>query len=331
MSIKKAELHVHLEGTMSPVLASDIAKRHGLTLPHGLLTDDGLGYYSKDFLHFLSVYDTLANLIKSPRDYYDMTYDYLKNAAKSDVIYVEMMYSPDHAEQSSGIASIEHLHALQQAIDDAKAHYNIVGRIIMTAVRQFGTKAVERVAQHAITTSLPSVVGFGLGGDELHFPPQDFKRAFHMAHEAGLQCTVHAGEFAPASSIWDAITHLPVQRIGHGVHAMSDVILMRELKERNIALELCPTSNIQFGLFQNIHQHPLPTFLKAGINISINSDDPPFMKTNVAREYHLVQKAFDYTDDTMLSITKMAIESAFVDPKTKQQLLNELHAEEALV
>src|SRR5476649_518686 len=118
MSIKKAELHVHLEGTISPELAHKLAKRNKLSIPEGLIAADGQSYLSRDFLHFLQVYDTLAALIKTPQDYYDITFDYLRANALENTIYVEMMYSPDHAEQASGMPSIEHLHAIQQAIDD---------------------------------------------------------------------------------------------------------------------------------------------------------------------------------------------------------------------
>jgi adenosine deaminase len=118
MSIKKAELHVHLEGTITPQLAHILAKRNKLTMPGDLIAPDGQSYLSRDFLHFLQVYDTLAALIKTPQDYYDITYDYLRANALENTIYVEMMYSPDHAEQVSGIPSIEHLHAIQKAIDD---------------------------------------------------------------------------------------------------------------------------------------------------------------------------------------------------------------------
>lgn len=320
MSIKKVELHVHLEGTITPRLAHILAQRNHLTIPDGLISADGEHYVSHDFLHFLSVYDTLADLIKTPQDYYDLTLDYLRCRALEDTLYVEMMYSPEHAEKISGIPSIEHLYALQQAVDDAEAQFGIVGRILATAVRQFGEDACIRVAEEISKRSVPCVVGFGLGGDEIHFPPKLFRRSFEIAHAAGLPCTAHAGEFAPASGIIEALEHLPITRIGHGVMAIHSPETMAILKDRNIALELCPTSNIQFGLFPDYQHHPLPQFLEAGLNISINSDDPPFMSTTLGEEYKRVQTAYQYSDKTMTAITAMAIESAFVDEETKKKL-----------
>ncbi|KTD56494.1 adenosine deaminase [Legionella shakespearei] len=321
MSLKKAELHVHLEGSISPELAAKLAQRNKLTLPQGLVAPDGQSYLSKDFLDFLKVYDTLAAVIKVPQDYYDITFDYLKNNALNDAIYIEMMYSPDHAEQSSGIPSKEHLAAIQQAIDDAKDKYNIVGRIISTAVRHFGVEACERVARRSGMDAFPCVTGFGLGGDEAKFSPKLFTRAYQIAADAGLECTVHAGEFDSARGMVEAMENLPIKRIGHGVNVIHSPETMTMVKERGIALEVCPTSNIFLGLFKDMNSHPFPKLYEAGIKVSISSDDPPFMSTNLAQEYQRVQESYQYSDETMNDITRMAIEAAFVDEKTRQELM----------
>ncbi|CAM2744321.1 adenosine deaminase [Legionella steigerwaltii] len=321
MSLKKAELHVHLEGSITPKLAAKLAARNKLVLPEGLVAPDGKSYLSKDFLDFLKVYDTLAAVIRYPQDYYDITLDYLRARAQEDAIYVEMMYSPDHAELSSKIPSAEHLTAIQQAIDDAKEQFNIVGRIIMTAVRHFGVEAVERVAKQTHKDRFPCVTGFGLGGDEAKFPPKLFSKAYHIAADAGLQCTVHAGEFAPASGMVEAMENLPIQRIGHGVNSIYSPETMAMVKDRDITLEVCPTSNIFLGLFKNMGEHPFPKFYDAGIKISISSDDPPFMSTTLGQEYQRVQKSYGYSDETMNKITRMAIEAAFVDEQTRAELL----------
>lgn len=324
MTLKKAELHVHLEGTITPALAEKLAIRNNLTLPQGLVAPDGASYLSKDFLDFLNVYDTLAAVIKAPEDYYDITFDYLKSTALHGGIYVEMMYSPDHAEHSSGIPSAEHLIAIQQAINDAKQQFDIVGRIIITAVRHFGAEAAERVARQAHTAHFPCVTGFGLGGDEAKFPPKLFRKAYAIAADAGLDCTVHAGEFAAAEGMMEAMKYLPIKRIGHGVNAIHSPETIAMLKDKDIALELCPTSNIFLGLFKNMQEHPFPQFYETGIKVSINSDDPPFMSTTLAQEYQRVQEAYNYSDDTMNKITTMAIESAFVEQKTKDALLKKI-------
>lgn len=321
MNLKKAELHVHLEGTITPELAAKLAARNKLIIPEGLVAPDGESYLSKDFLDFLKVYDTLAALIRYPQDYYDITLDYLRARAGENAIYVEMMYSPDHAELSSKIPSAEHLAAIQQAVDDAKEQFDIEGRIIITAVRHFGIEAVERVARQTHKDRFPCVTGFGLGGDEAKFPPKLFTRAYQIAAEAGLQCTVHAGEFAPASGMVEAMENLPIQRIGHGVNSIYSPETMMMLQDKNITLEICPTSNIFLGLFKNMEEHPFPKFYDAGIKISINSDDPPFMSTTLGQEYQRVQTSYGYSDKIMNAITRMAIEAAFVDEHTRTELL----------
>lgn len=321
MNLKKAELHVHLEGTITPDLAAKIAKRNKLDLPEGLVAPNGVSYLSKDFLDFLKVYDTLASVIKVPQDYYDITFDHLQRNAQNQAIYVEMMYSPDHAEQSSNIPSAEHLAAIQQAVDDAQLQFGIVGRILMTAVRHYGVEAAERVAKQTHVDCFPCITGFGLGGDEAGFPPKLFAKAYQIAAEAGLACTVHAGEFAPAAGMIEAMTYLPIKRIGHGVNAIYSPETMAMVKDKGIALEICPTSNIFLGLFKNMQEHPLPKFYEAGIQISISSDDPPFMDTTLNQEYQRVQQAYKYSDETMNHITTMAINAAFVDESTRQELL----------
>ncbi len=318
--VKKAELHVHLEGTISPSLAHMLAKRNQMDLPSGLISADNTKYLFNDFLHFLNVYDVLADLICVPQDYYDLTFDYLARNAADDVIYVEMMYSPEHAEKVSGIPSKEHLAAIGQAIEDAKTQHGIVGRILMTGVRHFGADAVTKVANEAVKSDSPYIVGFGLGGDEAGFPPKLFEKAYHIAAEAGLGCTVHAGEFADETGMMEALSYLPIQRIGHGVYALHSKALTALIKEKQIMLESCPSSNVCLGLFDNLAVHPFPKFLDAGLCVSLNSDDPPFFDTSVGQEYERVQAAYQYDDALMRNITLMALDAGFMDDKTRNEL-----------
>lgn len=320
MTIKKVELHTHLEGTISPHLASILAKKNNIVLPDAILTEDGQAYTYQDFLHFLKVYDCVAEVIKKPQDYYDVTYDYLKRNAEEGAIYIEMMYSPDHAEMVSKIPSKEHLAAIQQAIDDCEHQYGIIGRIIVTAVRHFGVEASVRVAEGALRDRLPCVVGFGLGGDEVNYPPKLFTRAFQIAAGGGLACTVHAGEHVGAEGVMEAMDYLPIQRIGHGVLSIYSPETMARLIDKNIALELCPSSNVRLGLFPSVAAHPFQKLLDAGITVSINSDDPPYFRTTLALEYERVQQAYGYADADMHRITQMAIDASFASSETKRIL-----------
>lgn len=322
--IPKAELHVHLEGTIRPEIAKILAHRNHLKFPDHLLDKTQHFYRSNGFMDFLSAYDELAALIRQPQDYFDITYDYLKQSALKGVIYCEMMYSPNHAEKVSQIPSREHLTAIGEAILKAQSDFGIIGRIITTAVRHFGIEACEKIALHASLEPFSFVTGFGLGGDELGFPPQLFKKTYEMARYAGLKTTIHAGEWGDAQSMKTAINTCQVDRIGHGIRAIEDENLISMLKDLKIPLEICPSSNVVLGIFPNINAHPLPQFISQGIMVSINSDDPPFMATSIDREYDLIQKTFLYSDKTMKTITRQAIEVAFIDKDLKTELLKKV-------
>lgn len=322
--IPKAELHVHLEGTIRPEIAKILAHRNHLNFPTHLLDKTRHFYRSNGFMDFLSAYDELAALIRKPQDYFDITYDYLKQSASKGVIYCEMMYSPDHAEKVSQISSREHLMAIGEAIQNANDDFGIVGRIITTAVRHFGVEACEKVAQQAHMDTFSFVTGFGLGGDELGFPPELFEKTYAIARDAGLKTTIHAGEWGNAESMKSAIDKCQVNRIGHGVRAIENKNILFMLKDLQIPLEICPSSNVVLGIYPSIEAHPLPLLMKAGIMVSINSDDPPFMATSIDKEYNLVQKTFQFSDEQMKKLTRQAIEVAFIDEQLKTELLQKV-------
>ena len=325
MTILKAELHTHLEGTIHPETALKLAKRNGVTISPARISADKNTYVYKDFLDFIYTYDEeVCPVIKQPLDYYEITLDYLQRNAKEGAIYIEMMYSPELAEKCTGIPSVEHLNAIQQAINDAENRFNIVGRILITSLRHLGASSSINVAKEALKNQLPCVVGFGLAGDEINFPPELFTQAFNIAHEGGLACTAHAGECAPAESMIVAMQKLPLKRIGPGVRSINNPEAIAMVKDKNILLEVCPSSNLKLGLYPNMAAHPLPHLMEAGIKVCINSDDPPFFMSELPQEYERVQQTFKFSDETMLGFTKNAIEAAFVDQPTKTRLLKRL-------
>ncbi len=178
----------------------------------------------------------------------------------------------------------EHLHAIATGIDDARGDHAIEARILLTAIRDIGaTRAIE-VARYAATRPHPYVVGFQMAGDEENFPAGDFKEAFDVAAEAGLGCTVHAGEWAGPESVRAAL-ELPVTRIGHGVRSIEDPALVEELADRGTVLECCPTSNVVLDLYPGYEDHPLPVLMEAGVKITLASDDPPYFGASIGGEY----------------------------------------------
>ena len=315
--VTKAELHVHLEGTAPPDLVRRIAARNGLALPDALLSDDGRFRYT-DFLDFLRTYDMAASVIRTAEDYRDITYEYLCSCARGGAIYVELTASPDHA-ALVGLSDKDHLDGIARGIDDARRDTEIEGRILISAVRNFGVEQALRVATYAAGHPHPYVVGFSMAGDEAGFPAGDFAEVFAIAADAGLGCTIHAGEWAGAESVRAALS-LPITRIAHGVRAIEDVSVVSELADRGIVLECCPTSNVVLGVFPSYEDHPLPALRSAGVRVTLGSDDPPYFGASIEGEYDVCEALMGFSDDDLREITRTAIDAAFCDEDLRAAL-----------
>ena len=316
-SVAKAELHVHLEGTAPPDLVRRIATRNGLALPEELLGNDGRFRYT-DFLDFLRTYDMAASVIRTTEDYRDITYEYLCSCAAGGAIYVELTASPDHA-ALVGLSDEDHLGGIARGIDDARRDTGIEGRILISAVRNFGVEQALGVARHAAEHPHPYVVGFSMAGDEAGFPASDFAEVFQVAAGAGLGCTIHAGEWAGAESVRAAL-ELPVSRIAHGVRAIEDAALVAELAARGIVLECCPTSNVVLGLFPSYEAHPLPKLRSAGVRVTLGSDDPPYFGATIEGEYDVCAARMGFGENVLREITATAIDAAFCDEDLRATL-----------
>jgi adenosine deaminase len=316
--IPKAELHVHLEGTAPPDLIRRLAERNGMPVPEGVFATSERFRYT-DFLDFLKTYDLAASVIRTGDDYRDVTYEYLAGCAREGAVYVELTASPDHA-ALVGLSDEEHLDGIGRGIDDARGELGIEGRILISCVRNFGVDQALRVARHAAERPHPYVVGFSMAGDEENFPAGDYAEAFEIAANAGLGCTVHAGEWAGAESVRAALG-LPVTRIGHGVRAIEDPALVEELERRGIVLECCPTSNVALGAFPTYEDHPLPRLREAGVRVTLGSDDPPYFGSSIGGEYELCRERFGFDDDDLRELTRTALEAAFCDQTLKNDLI----------
>jgi adenosine deaminase len=317
-AVPKVELHVHLEGTAPPELIRRIAGRNGLELPDGLLAaPDRFAY--RDFLDFLDTYDKAASVIRTAEDYRDITYEYLVKCAGEGAIYVELTASPDHA-RLVGLSDDEHIEGITRGIDDARRDTGIEGRILISCVRNFGVEPALRVARYAADRTHPYIVGFSMAGDEENYPPAAYADAFWIAADAGLGCTVHAGEWAGPESVRGAL-ELPVSRIGHGVRSIEDAELVEELAERGTYLECCPTSNVVLGIYPTYEEHPLPRLAAAGVGVTLGSDDPPYFGASIGGEYAICRAHFGYGDDDLRAITLTAIDAAFCEESLKQRLI----------
>jgi adenosine deaminase len=313
--IPKAELHCHLEGSIPPELARELAARNGLDLPANLFGTDG-HYIWRDFLSFLDAYDRVCGVLRTSRDFGDILYNYLQRTAAQGAIYVEMFCSPERP-KALGISYAAWLGALVDAIDRARRDFGIECRLIAICIRHLGPDRALALAQQVVAEPHPYVVALGMGGDEARFAPADFAPAYRLAHEKGLGCTIHAGEVVGPESVWAAIRDLPVTRIGHGVRSIEDPALVAELARRGIALEVCPGSNVALGLYPNRAAHPLPRLIAAGVRVTLGSDDPPFFHTTLGTEYD----ESGLGESVLRTITRTAIEASYADDATKAKLL----------
>lgn len=322
--IPLAELHCHLEGAAGPALVRRLAARNGVLLPATIFAGEARFAFA-DFADFLRVYDLAAGCIRAPEDYYDVTLAYLAACAGEGAVYVELMSSPDHA-AAAGMTYADHLEGIVAAIAEARRAHGIVGRVIVTCVRHFGPERAVEVARQAVADPHPLVVGFGMGGDESAYSAADFAPAFQLAHDAGLPCTVHAGEFGGPESVRAALAALPVSRLGHGVRAVEDPELVRMLADRGVTLEVCPTSNVAIGVYGGYGEHPFRALRDAGCRVTLNSDDPPYFGTTIGREYRLAADEFGLSDADLAGVTRTAITAGFADAATKAGLLARLDA-----
>lgn len=316
--VLKAELHCHIEGAAPPALVQKIAKREEIDVSSII---DAKGQYRwSDFTTFLSAYDLASSVFRRPGDYAQLSETYFRMLAAEGAIYGEIFISPDHA-TSAGLSYRSYVEGLAAGLERAKADTGIEGRMIAVGVRHFGAASVERVAKEVVSNPHPLVTGFGLAGDEREGHPANFARAFRMAGEAGLGLTAHAGEFGGPESISAALDFLRVRRIGHGVRAIESPALVDRLAAERIVLEVCPGSNAALGLYPVLRFHPVNLLRRAGVRITLNSDDPPFFRTTLGREYSLTAKTFNWTQEDLRVFTRTAIEAAFCDKATKERLL----------
>ncbi|MBB3998433.1 adenosine deaminase [Aureimonas pseudogalii] len=319
VTVPLAELHVHLEGTASPALAREQARRLGVAIDDLV---DGDRYRWQGFGGFLEAYDRVAALFRTPDDFRRLASNYLRDIAARGAVYAELFVSPDHA-RASGLDPDDYLEAVARGATDAEREAGIVGRLVVVGVRHLGPDAAEAAARLAAMSRHRGVTGFGLAGDERSGHPADFARAFAIAGEAALGLTAHAGEFAGPQAISETLDRLKVTRLGHGVRAVEDAALLDRLRRERIVLEVYPHSNLALGVYPDADAYPLRRLREAGLRLTVSSDDPPFFGTNLAREYAFAESQ-SFGPAERLALTRTALEAAFVEEGVRRQLLETL-------
>lgn len=316
--LPKTELHLHIEGAAPPKFIRALAAEKNVDLS-GIFQGDG--YRWKDFADFLKTYDAASSVLNTPDDYRRLTEAVLETSAAHNVIYTELFLAADFSGGGDVEAWKDYLSAIIEGAENAKAKHGIETRFISTCVRHLGPEAAENIARLTAETMGPMLTGFGMGGEERHLSAKDFAKAFAIAAEAGLGITSHAGEICGPDSVRETLDNLPVTRIGHGVRAIEDAGLVQRLVDENIVLEVNPGSNISLSVFENWTDHPIDKLRKAGVPVTVSTDDPPYFHTDMTREYRMLAETFGWGVADFNEINRTAMNAAFCDDATRQNML----------
>jgi adenosine deaminase len=315
-----AELHCHIEGAASPALVGAQAARYGTDV--SAIIRDG-AYVWRDFADFLRCYDVAASLFRTADDYALLAETYLASIAADGAIYGEFFVSPVPP-FNPALAPEAYLEGTIAGLVAAKEKHGVEARLILTGIRHAGPEAVEAAARFAVKHKSHHLTGFGMAGEERMHHPRDFVRAFDIARDGGLGITVHAGEWRGPEEISAALDELRPSRIGHGVRAIEDGSLVARLADEGVVLECCPGSNVALGVFSSFDTHSYPALRKAGVRVTLSSDDPPYFWTTLKREHDMALAHFGMDAADLLADTRTAISAAFVDDETRARLLARL-------
>ncbi len=318
--LPKAELHLHLEGTIKPETLVELSKRHD----QEPLTLEGAErlYQYENFLGFLMSFKAVTERLKGPDDYELITYNMIRELARQGVVHAEVYVSFGIIFFWKKTEVEPYVDAIERGRERGEKDFGTSVLWIVDAVRHFGVEEGARVFRKAaeLKEKYPSIVGIGIGGDEARGPADQFRDLYKEAKDAGLRLTAHAGESVGPESVWSAI-NIGAERIGHALAAQHDAELIEVLARKQIPLEINITSNIRTGCCKGFDEHPVKEYFESGLMITLNSDDPPMFGSNLLGEYVLAQERYGFTLDQMRELAANAVEASFLDPARKLALL----------
>jgi aminodeoxyfutalosine deaminase len=323
--LPKAELHVHHVGSASPRIVAELAARH----PDSQVPTDPealADYFTfTDFAHFIQVYLSVVDLVRTPEDVRLLTYEVARDMARQQVRYAELTVTP-YSSVRRGMDEKAFMEAIEDARRSAEADFGTVLRWCFDIPGEAGLESAEVTARLATDDAVrpEGLISFGLGGPEIGVPRPQFKPYFDRARAAGLHSVPHAGETTGPQTVWDALRDLGAERIGHGTSSARDPRLLEHLAEHRIALEVCPTSNIATRAVRTLEEHPIREFVKAGVLVTVNSDDPPMFGTDLNNEYAVAARLLDLDERGLADLAKNAVEASFLDPAGKARILTEI-------
>ncbi|MEH6650417.1 MAG: adenosine deaminase [Motiliproteus sp.] len=320
--LPKAELHIHIEGSLEPELLFQLAERNGQRLRFDSIDALRAAYRFEDLQGFLDLYYEGMAVLQAEQDYYDLTIAYLKRAHDDCVLHAELFFDPQ-AHIARGVELAVVVAGIRGAMAEAQRCWGISSGLIFSFLRHLPASEAEAVFEQA-RPLLDQFVAVGLDSSERDYPPQPFAEAYRRARSCGLRSVAHAGEEGPPEFVWQALRLLQVDRIDHGNRALEDSELMAELVRRQVPLTMCPLSNLRLGVIDSLEQHPLRELLAQGIKATINSDDPAYFGGYINDNYLQTAKALGLDRLQLVKLARNSFEGAFARPEQIRQWLLQL-------
>jgi adenosine deaminase len=320
--IPKAELHIHIEGSLEPELMFEIAERNGVPLRYSSAEEVRRAYNFSNLQSFLDIYYEATRVLLHEQDFYDLTWAYLQKASTQNVRHTEIFFDPQ-AHTGRGVPFETVITGIHRALVEAERKLGISTGLILCFLRHLSAEA----ARETFHNSLPFkewIIGVGLDSSEVGHPPEDFKAVFDEAREHGFLRVAHAGEEGPPEYMWQALDDLEVSRIDHGVRCVEDPNLVERLREEQIPLTVCPLSNVKLRIFDTIQDHNLKQMLHLGLCVTTNSDDPAYFGGYINENFYAAQEGLHLSRDDIYRLVKNSFQASFLDAGKKRQLLNEL-------
>lgn len=330
-SLPKVELHRHLEGSLRLQTMLDVAREHGITLPASILSLSGMVQVQDEdpltFQNFLEKFNTLRLFYKSPDVIHRVTREAVEDATKDNVKYMELRFTPVALSRAERFPLHDVIDWVCTSAAEAGEEFGIKVRLLASVNRHESTELAEQVAWLAASYMERGVVGMDLAGNEAEYSAKPFAPIFAEAKQAGLHLTIHAGEWAGASNVREAIDEIGAERIGHGVRVLEDDEVVDLARARGTTFEVCVTSNYQSGVTPNLSVHPLPSMLQAGLNVTINTDDPSVSRIDLTHEYKLICEDLGVQLDVLKECNLRAAKAAFLPEGEREELMKRLEKE----
>ena len=319
----KAELHLHIEGTLEPTHLFKLAKKNNVKIPFSDVEDVKSAYNFKNLESFLKIYYQGAKVLIDEQDFFDLTWNYALKCKENNIVHTEIFFDPQ-TNVSRGVSFDNVINGIYNALKKANKNFNLTSKIIMCFLRHLDEKSGFEMLDKALLHK-DKIVGVGLDSSELGNPPKKFEKLFKKASDEGFITVAHAGEEGPTDYIWDSINLLNVKRIDHGVQCLKDEKLVEELKKKQIPLTVCPLSNVKLCVFDKLENHNLKKMLNQGLRVMVNSDDPAYFGGYLNTNLIKTQSALDLTNEEVKTLIVNSFKSSFLDEVKKNEWIEKIN------